>query len=1275
MSDIIVHYIDTFERPEEASEVFLAIDEEAKKIYTEIDKPIFIAYRLEEVFQDGSIGETFIKTGAYNKLYLEPLFRLVLGQEEDPEAFFEYKDEIGSDVVKVLTGDFGRKAVATWKMTEIAIINPLIPKKDRVIDKKSSLSEIIMEIPEYTRHVSNSGFFNGKIVENKVDEFKEHLDRSKQGLMLLIEILENAKYQKRLFRRCQIPLISTYKCEDARKAIDQHEEDIEKGEKAIKKAERKAKREGRDVTDDDIEYTAPSRKEWLASLDPIVRRQVREIESINDYTADEIMKVPCIIHTLKKAGVSKDILKELKKEQFIYGNSLKMGQLTKALNKYKIQLCVFRIKDKSSFNMNYYPKKIDDSWTTIKVDIFENHMFIHTKLYCEAIKREVSVLRMLSQGFEYGLLEHFSAYEFAKLYQNLVYDAMIKFDHNDFIAKTPNGATLDEYCRPLQLRDSDKSYPDKVYYADFECTTNEEVHIPYMVHCIGPGIDKTYYGEDCGRQMLADITRDVEMVPGAAGVKQENVRVYFHNLKYDFTFIKGYLSHVKTCERGMKLYSAEGWFRIPKVQKSALIQFWDTLPIMRCKLSKAAESYIGGEEAKKFKKEMCPYKFYTRRNFKVYRSNWAPIEDFIKGFESKEEGEEFLKIVSGLPIDIYDPKTQKIQYMNYSAFYCRQDVIIMKQAFENIRKLFLGAEEIPGINGTPPFQIDIYNHRTISSLAWRHFLVSAFGQSIKEKTCPIYEYSGPIRNWLREAGRGGRTMMGDNKPSHYVSPDVSNPEYDIVDYDAVSLYPTAGSKAWIPEGKPIFIKSEGTKWTDKEFKEWFGKPEEKEPKTKYTDGMLHITWLNVNKDRSFPLICIKDPKTKLNNYENFHDAKVDTIISMVDLYNLIDLQEAEFTWDAALVWEGKRNFECQHVFKDLNDFRKINHNLKDKDGNNIPDHPIAGLAKLVNNSIYGKANQKVQNYETLIIDKTTWQVLNSEGEKPTFSMVPNWEKFFNANAYRIIDFEFLNGYKKKVKVRVFKTDLNYALVNFAVNILGFSKRIIGPVIAIGEEAADELDVHRPFYTDTDSVHLIRKTLPIIEAKFQERFGYQLSGPELGQFHIDFDAPRNYKKGEKVRGAIESYFCAKKVYVDKLLGDQGSVGHHMRMKGMASELITWDDFVDFYNDKPVVKDLVQAKPSFDYVNGDVTSLRTFIRKIMTRACRNRLYNDTQFEKIFEKETEEFYKNQLKEILNEDNAEEDVVIIDEKSTKRPRTPPASPEDNEERPTKLCRCDAHL
>lgn len=1266
-----VHSCDSLEDVDGFLETIKEIEKEARAMRVSTDKPVFLVYRMEKRGYEGE-KEAIIRAARYMEEYMISLSSVLTG-EEDAYDLFEYKDIVGSDLPHSLVEEESKGG--RWTVTHLALVNPEIPRSERRTNIDSPIERAINEVPDYHSHHSIHGFFNGRFNSEKMDELMSNPEAFPKGARFWIDYLAKPELQREIFEQCQIPLISSYKIEKWEEYVGKINELLEAYDKELKKWKRqKYYREKRGEAPPP-EPQEPDIDGLIATFSPpfntcfenmeYERQMIVEWKKFSWYEARFLdvsiagrtfMSIPCAVYALKQAGVEEHIINLLIKTGFGKGATIKTYLLNQYLNAEKYQLCIRSMKSNGKKTVNKYPKKIDETWKPCYVDAYDNHMFIH-KVYNTEHAGEISLLTAISQGFECGVLEKFNAYDYYKLYSNYTLDPMVGLDVKYFFEKAQENDP-EFFNRELAFIESPKTRanPDKIYYVDFEATTNEEHHIPYMVHCLGPDIDNTFIGGDCARQMLQAINAkrgkvEYETASGKKKKRPEQIRCYIHNLKYDFGFLQGNLKNVREISKGAQLYSAEGIFGSGNPPKYSLIEFWDTLPIMRCRLSKAIENYVGKERAKEFRKEACPYAFYTRTNFELYSSGWAPIEEFCKGFNNEDDKSRFLEIIKDMPEDIYDSEHQLVNYMKYSAFYCRQDVCVMKEAFENIRKLFLGGN-IEGVNGAPPFKIDIFQFRTASSIAWAHFLSTL-------NTEGLHSCSGILRLIGRLAARGGRTMIANNESCYYKSPDPDDPEWDVVDYDAVSLYPTAGSRAWIAGGKPIVIKSKEEKWTQKEFLEWFDIPEAEEKTKKYADGWIHVTKMNARKPRKFPMICIKDPKTKLNNYKNYDNEEVDTIISMIDLYNFIDYQEGEFEWDAAIVWDQWRNFSCRQVFKDLNEFRKKNHNLLDKDGNKIPDHPIANLSKLVSNSIYGKTNQKPSNVETVIIDRYKYKPTAEKKPdgSPVFEKRHAWDEYFNANAYRIVDYEYMPGYREHIKVRQYRTDESSALVQLAVNILAFSKRSIGSVISIAEEVAEEMDVPGPFYTDTDSVHLIRKTLPEIERRFEEKYGYKLAGPELGQYHIDFDDLPNR---EKVRGAIESIFCAKKVYADRLVGVNGTPGFHMRMKGICSELVKWDDFVDFYNDLPVYKDLAEAKPIFRYDGGVAYSLHHMVRRVMSRACRDRMLEELRFKKRANKEITQEELDLIaalnKAIHEEEEGPEapDPIILD-----APPTPQISPD----------------
>ena len=70
------------------------------------------------------------------------------------------------------------------------------------------------------------------------------------------------------------------------------------------------------------------------------------------------------------------------------------------------------------------------------------------------------------------------------------------------------------------------------------------------------------------------------------------------------------------------------------------------------------------------------------------------------------------------------------------------------------------------------------------------------------------------------------------------------------------------------------------------------------------------------------------------------------------------------------------------------------------------------------------------------------------------------------------------------------------------------------------------DIHIPiFYQDTDSMHLFEKDVPELETAFRYKYGRELNGKALGQFHPDFefDGHNNVK-------SVEGIFVGKKCYL-------------------------------------------------------------------------------------------------------------------------------------------------
>ena len=101
---------------------------------------------------------------------------------------------------------------------------------------------------------------------------------------------------------------------------------------------------------------------------------------------------------------------------------------------------------------------------------------------------------------------------------------------------------------------------------------------------------------------------------------------------------------------------------------------------------------------------------------------------------------------------------------------------------------------------------------------------------------------------------------------------------------------------------------------------------------------------------------------------------------------------------------------------------------------------------------------------------------------------------------------------------------------------------------------------------------------------------------MGQFHNDFPG------GSDVY-AVESYFLAKKIYIDKLSTGE----HHIRMKGIPNDVIKYYVKKDFdsdymnlyeylYNGEEFEFNLLAIRPSFKYKNNCVINNADMTRNI-------------------------------------------------------------------------------
>ena len=148
-----------------------------------------------------------------------------------------------------------------------------------------------------------------------------------------------------------------------------------------------------------------------------------------------------------------------------------------------------------------------------------------------------------------------------------------------------------------------------------------------------------------------------------------------------------------------------------------------------------------------------------------------------------------------------------------------------------------------------------------------------------------------------------------------------------------------------------------------------------------------------------------------------------------------------------------------------------------------------------------------------------------------------------------------------------------------------------------------------YYTDTDSMHIDEDYVrgeneSLLGKAFREKYGHDLIGKNLGQFHTDFDFGGSYSivDGELVPCttksvgdilAAESIFLGKKSYLDLLQDEEGNKAYHIRLKGIPAKCIMHKCNTEYKGDAmSLYKDLFKGKPvTFDLNAGGAIMFKT------------------------------------------------------------------------------------
>lgn len=609
----------------------------------------------------------------------------------------------------------------------------------------------------------------------------------------------------------------------------------------------------------------------------------------------------------------------------------------------------------------------------------------------------------------------------------------------------------------------------RIFYADFETFTVDNnrnsltQHVPFMC-CAAIDNDENIYtfnGPRCGEDFLDFVVDRMQK-----DYKNEAPLVYFHNLGYDINFLARY-GISASMPRGRKMLNTEITY------KNYIITLKDSASLIPAPLKAFGSMFHLPVE-----KEVFPYEYYTEdRYYKHPDAGVREVIDFMGDEWNFETKTQFIE-------NTHHEETFNMPA--YAEYYCRKDVEVLKKGLEVFRQGLMN-----------DFEIDMINYLSISSIA-----NAIFEKNVYSKVKDLYLTGGIVREFMQGAIHGGRVMCADNEKWAYrCDRNEARGGQGIVDFDAVSLYPSAMSRLWLVSGKPQVFTQQQLNG------KIVGNPD-------YTAYVIDICITKINKPRHFPLVIGRNPCT--HSVMNTNEAPLMMTVCDIELEDLVKYQEIEFIPVRGYYWAGQKSYEIQDCIRKI-----FNKRLEYKKEHN----PLESIYKLIMNSIYGK---------TILKPIDTKLKYYRAGEKKLTDLLRKKSGEINY----MVNIDNSNIIAVKMDKPINK-HFNFSL--FGIHILAMSKRIMNEVMCLAEDLGMQI-----YYQDTDSMHIENFNLDRLASEFKIKYDRDLIGTNLGQFHSDFDPIA--KDSTNVR-ARESYFVGKKCYVDELIDDQGNVGYHIRMKGI------------------------------------------------------------------------------------------------------------------------------
>lgn len=643
--------------------------------------------------------------------------------------------------------------------------------------------------------------------------------------------------------------------------------------------------------------------------------------------------------------------------------------------------------------------------------------------------------------------------------------------------------------------------------------------------------------------------------------------VYYHNLKYDIELM------LEDIDIRSDLNDKGRLFYVGIMHLGMYIELRDFVKIVSEPLHKFAKMFDLAEDM--HKKEAIAYNYYKLNNRPsqynndsltgvITKFNYVDVELYGKYLRDDKERSILKKNLRSNPT-LFKYDGTKFDPWAYYEYYLRYDCLVLGLGIITLR------------NELEILDLDLFNFYTIGSLSIEYAKKNGAFDG-------VYQVKGILRKFIHKGINGGRNHVNayyqKRLIDHNVTDTNGNKFYKdsssfegITDLDGVSLYPSAmkriARESGFPLGKAKLIEGEF-------------KPNE------YDDYVVEIVIDDVCKYQDMPMICVRSDKTSLQ-YTN--DVPEDTIVvDKITLEDYINFHHITYRFIQGVYWnEGFNKNIGENVIHKL-------FNMRLDAGAKYEKDPITGkklklikpaneakrqLYKMIMNSIYGKTIPKLRRTSSKVIPKIKWIWDSKLGR--TVKDEHFWNKFLYNNYYSISDFQPINNTAYSVTQYVFDNSFDFA--HIGAKILSMSRRIMNEVFDVANDNNTPI-----FYTDTDSIHILKSQLPLLEKKFKERYNKDLCGEELEQFHVDFKIEGSGLSADKIV-SMQSVFVDKKIYLDMLVGYDGyNIYHdvHKRCKGIKEQALYDKVEEDYDNDWVAMYLFMATKKEGEYINFDMTS---------------------------------------------------------------------------------------